>query len=282
MAAIKITLAFQNLEQGWTESYILNNPTPGTPALWNTLYGTPLALVRAALLSVDCTQTYIRIAVVGVPFAVQTFKGVGPGTYAAGQSVPNLAILLRCPPILAGPQKAIYLHGFPGSQVNQGVYAPTFDFSAAIGAFTRFLTSAVGNSGWGWIGVNGSTKVKAPLETYTITPGYQVLMTFNPVPLTQQPIFQGVPVGTKIRLRLSGINTKSELNGVQVCLVNSANTALTVYQFGVLPYSHGGFGVYEPTTFIQFGGLNDEKVVTHKTGKPLFLSRGRAPVRART
>lgn len=282
MASVKITLAFQIESQGWTETYILNNPVPGTLQQFNQTYAIPLAQKRAALLSDAVNHTYSRLALVGIPFAVQTFEGIGAGTYAASQTVPNVAILARCPPLVAGPNKAIYLHGFPASQLTNGFYAPSFEFQAGIAAFRQFVTGAIGNATWGWIGVNSSTKVSAPLLDYTVTTGFQVLLTFNPVPLTQTAIFQGVPIGTKIRVRLSGINGKSELNGVQVCLVSSPSEALTVYQFGVLPYSHGGKGVYEPTTFIPFGGLNDEKAVTRKTGKPLFLSVGRAKAKART
>jgi hypothetical protein len=281
MASLKIVLAFTNLDQGWTETYYVNNPVPGNLQSQFNAYAVPLVNLRLPLLSNNCKLTFVRISLVGIPFAVQTFELQDPGTYIANAAVPNVAILLRFYPTVAGPAKALYLHGFPATCLDNGAYRSTFQFATALQALSNFLTAGSQGATWGWIGVNQSTKRKAPMLGYLAGLGFQIVLTFSPL-VDGTEIFAGLPFGLRTRVRLSGVNGKSELNGVQTVLISGANTCQTAFQFGVLPYTHGGFGVYEPTTFINVGNVIAEKAVTRKTGRPLFLARGRVPARSKT
>jgi hypothetical protein len=281
MPVYKITMAFTLQSQGWTETLYLSTANPFSLANVRDLYAIPLVKLRLNLAVGGVTNTYLRIGQYGVPFAVQTFEGQGAGTFDGSADVPNVALLMRGSPVIAGPTKAWYMHGIPDSVIINGSYGPSYAFQAAVQSLRNYLESANQTGAYGWIGVTQTAKVKCAVSGYTINEGFQVVISFLPTP-AQTQIFTGVPINTKVRLRLSGVNGKSELNGVQVCLVTANNQATTVGQFGVLSYKYGGFGVYEPTNFITLAGINDEKVVTRKTGKPLFLARGRALARART
>lgn len=294
MPVYKFTIVFSGNNQGWTESYYYSQPNPLPLAQLYAGPGLGLLQYRQAILANNCSIDYLRIGTVGTKFAVQLFPynllGLyGTGVYGAGgvnDVNSNLALLIRCQPAVAGPNKNIFMRGVPYTILKAGEFSPPATFQKPLNVFLGYL---IGTSSqfqtWGWWGVTQGSAVTCPVVTYALATQapnqYQVTITFAANPAGNS-IFQNVPVGTKVLVRLTGINGKSELNGVQVVTVLSPLTCLTKEQFGVVPFSHGGNGTYNLYGFIGIGAAGAEKLVTRKAGMPLFLERGRAKNRTRT
>lgn len=281
MPIYKITLAMTRDSQGWTESYYLNVVDTLRPQAVHDTWVTPLLGLRQQMMGTGSFIDYSRVSTVGVPFSAQAFTENLPGSYGVSATTPDVALLVRSLPAVGGPPKNLYLRGNPYTIITAGIFSPPALWTKFFGQYTNQLLTGQGGAVWGWMGTVEATKVKCPLTGYTQNAGFQVLLTFGPTP-AQTQLFTGVPINSKVQVRLSGINTKSELNGVQVVTVTGPSTCTTVGQFGVIPWTHGGFGLYEVKSFVTYGNINPEKIVSHKTGRPLFLARGRAPARART
>jgi hypothetical protein len=294
MPAYKVTMVFGMSGQGWTESYTYN--TPATLPLLQVYnnFAVPLINARIAILTSAATITYCRISTQFVRWSAQIFDVSLTGTYGSNAAIgaalvqgviPNLALLVRCYPVAPGPGKSVFLRGLPYTVCTPNGYNPNGFWKKMIQAFFAVLTGGGQGTGWGWIGVTELSQIRCPVLTYAQIPQapnqFQVNITFS-VNAAGQSIFAGQPVGTKGYVRLSGINGKSELNGTQVVIVTGDLTCMTKDQFGVVPYNHGGTGLSNTYSFTPIGSCSDERLVSRKAGRTLFLERGRQPNRART
>jgi hypothetical protein len=283
MPNYKVTLVMGWGEYGWTESWYLNSPTTLTPLTIFNQFASQLGAYRQALLCTGADIEYVRIATVGVPFAVQTFpfNSFANNNFGSPGVSPFVALLLRCTPAAVGPNKNVFFRGIPDNQLGSQSYLPTVAFTKALNQFINYLLTAQNNSVWGWWGVQ--SKTSAPVTNYVpAQTGYQQLITTGPVPTTGLPLFQGVNPGTKVRVRYSGINGKSELNGTQVVIVQTPNTALTKEAFGVVPFNKQGNCEFPTYGFSTLSAINAERITERKPGRPLFASRGRQANRAKT
>lgn len=284
MPVYKITLLFGMESYGWSESYYvsLNAATPLSNVFNN--YGIPLGVARQALSGLQALIKWVRISQVGTPFAVQVFdvQSYGWPPYPAIAGPQNNALLVRCQPTNAGPNKNIFLRGMYNAAISQDDWSPSYDWLGAFQSFSNLLTGnqKIGLT-YGWWGV--IQKASAPVIGYSVSQTtYQVTINTGPIPQTQQPLFASVAVGQKVLVRFSGINVKSELNGTQVCLGVDGNHVMTKEQFGVIPFNRQGNAELPVFGFIQFGGLFWDRMTTRKAGRPFFLERGRQRNRAKT
>ena len=257
---------------------------------------TPYHRLRVQLLAGNATLSYIRYSQIGLPFNVQVYalnqlglfygdKGVPPGLNLIN---PGLSLLLRCNQIGGGAVKSIFLRGLPYVIVKDSLYSPTNQWTTAFNNYTNFLTGFLAqqqfSTPWGWWGIQ--SKVTAPVLKYTLGAAaptlYQVTVTTGPVPATNQPLFAGIAPGTKLLVRFTGINGKSELNGNQVVLVVDPSDVITTHQFGVVPYAFGGKAAYQVFGFHGFQFITPQRLQTRKAGRTLFLEAGRSRNRVRT
>jgi hypothetical protein len=273
----KFTYYFASQGYGWTESY--EKSQPAASSLWDlwTGYGITLGNLRLNMLGNTSVMTYCRVSQVGTRFAAQVFKIFKTGLYGAASAFPNMALLMRCWQTAPGPGKSIFLRGIPYTIITAGEYTPTAQWSQAGNMWINYLTNSQ-NGYWGWIGAQ--TSVSSLLTGYAqnVNPPLQ----WQVVVSTKDPIFQGLAQNTKVLVRFSGINGKSELNGSQVCYVQGPSSVLTKDQFGVTPYVWGGRCELPTFGFNTFNVIQAERLMTRKAGAIAFLERGRARVRAKT
>lgn len=281
MPFYKFTLVMSYSGYGWTESYIFNAvvSTP-TAVLYNT-YGQVLAGLRQNLLCAGASVDFVRISTVGALFSAQTFSYGVPGQVNPSGVNPNLAVLVRGSQQGNGPSKSIFIRGIPGTSITANSWLPTADIVKAFNNLTAYLTQSPSGNSWGWLGANEATKITQPISGYTVGDAFQVTVTI-PTPQGQTAIFAGIPIGTKLNVRFTGINGKSELNGTQVVSVVSTTSCITKQQFGVIPWTHGGTCTLTIAQFNRFFNFEADRLTTRKAGKQLFLERGRSPVRVRT
>lgn len=288
MAVFKITMVFSYDGYGWTESYLLQ--TPGTPTPFNVWVGQGLNLAsnRGGLLVPAASMDYVRISMVGTRFASQVFPGIGAGTWCAGSNIrgctadglpPNVALLMNWEPFVPGPEKHTFLRGLPSDINVNGKYVPTpvWNKASTIWQNTLYGTGLPAGYAWGWWGVTSSTS--AQVTGYLQNPTGTVTITAS------QNLWAGVPLGTKVLLRVSGVNYKSTLNGTNVYYTAGQNSCTTKDQIAVSPFVSPGKVEYPLFGFLQgaftAGAIQFERLQSRKCGRQLFLEHGRAPIRVR-
>ena len=286
MPVYKVTMIFNQDGYGWTESYALNFPAGIGVKQVLGLYAVPLCNWRRQILVQAATLEYVRVGTFGTRFAVQTqrvnlignYKGSASNPALVNGLHPNWCLLLRNYQAVPGAGKSTFLRGLPDEINVNGIYTPTAAWIAALANYTSSLTGAQ-QAQWGWWGA--LTNANAPLTTYTQTQQETVLLTCGNNPVTNAALFLAIPVGTKLLLRVSGVNGKSAINGTNVYFVRSANTAETKDQIAVAPYIYGGNVELPAFGFASISTVADERLQSRKCGRQLFLEHGRAPVRKR-
>ncbi len=271
----KFTMFFEGGGQGWTESWVLYNQSQIGLGILNTAYGNQLVNLRSQLLSNSNYLTYLRINQIGTPFASQLFEYNQIGQYQAITAPINVALLLNAYGTAPGPAKHVFLRGIPESVVSGSSFTLSYAFQASFNAYVKFLQVGSAQVNWGWIAVISKT-FSPTKNSYTQNVDETVTVTSNIA------LWTGVPVGTKILVRFSGFNGKSQLNGTQVCYVESATTVQTKDQIALAPYVYGGRIEYPIFGQNGLSSMNVERIMTRKAGRPFFVERGRAPRRART
>jgi hypothetical protein len=278
----KITLVFAQGGYGWTESYVIQ-VSGLTVAQVFAAYATPIILRRLPMTGQDTTITYCRVSKIGSTFVAQAFYVNQVGTYAVASADQNIALLMKWAPGTTNPEKNMYFRGVPYTILGPGgtlLNPLPAAFRTAFNAWSSFLMGTPG-AAMGWQG-NVNHLVPFPLNDYSQTVGTnQIVLNFKP-DSTGTGIFNNIAANTKVNLRLSGINGKSQLNGVHPVVVNGTSACTTVKPFGVIPYSYGGTGALITLGFIQLNNIQMERIMTRKAGRELFLEHGRSPVRART
>lgn len=273
MPLYKITLVFSSQGYGWTEGYTVTD-TATSPGTIYTKYATALLPLRLAMLGQGAFLQYIRISTILTPFNVQTLEIQGSeGLYNVAAAFPNTALLVRLYPISPGPSKSLFLRGVPYTIIGpDGQFKSNATWLRAYNAW-KALISGPNNTAWGWYGVQNN--LKANVTTYVQDPdSFLVSVT------VATPLFTA-PVGTKINVRFTGINGKSELNGTWPVTVVSTTTVKTVKPFGVVPFVHGGYATNFAHQFNPCGGTQEQRIMTRKAGRQLFLEHGRSAVRIR-
>lgn len=148
--------------------------------------------------------------------------------------------------------------------------------------FNAWKASLILNN-FGWV---GTTSIQQRLITsYTRVDGLVTGFTFGGTGFAW-------PAGyDTVAIRVSGVNTKSVVNGVQLVRPGTANTATLVKPIAAGPFllpgtatlnTRGFIGLAAPPGSQQTGTVEGQVIMTRERGRPLLASRGRAPARART
>lgn len=275
----KVTFVFGMDEYGWTESYIIN--TAAGQYTFDGLYNfviSPIVSARLSLLAPTASMTYVRISVVGTPFAVRLFAVNSQGLYGSYTNQPNPpgldpslqpndALLVRLTPASPGPAKSIYLRGLPKEiEDDNGNYNNDPGFTILLRSYFTSFTKISGNS-FGWWGVQ--SKTFAPVSNYAQNADGTVTIT------TTTNLFTVTTPPTPTIIRISGVNGKSILNGSRVYYPLTTTTAKSKDQIAVSPYIFGGRVEVPVYGYTQAGSFVAERLMTRKCGRALFLERGR-------
>lgn len=267
--------------QGWSESYIFPRDQV-TVAQVNQTILQPCALARARLLATEYTLQAFRATKIrldnGTPvkrnsdLVIVNYE-INKGVTGWEGCQPNECVIANGVTNDGSREKKVFMRGIPDVVITNG---GTLNRNENLGWFSRldsfFALLLLNQAGWiGDVADGGQTNVTG----YTIEDSFQILIT------VQDNFFAAIPVGTRVRVRLNGINTKSELNGIRWVSVVSANSVRTVEAFSLWPYSHGGQlqALLTPKPFFSAGGWGAELARTHQTGKVSVGTRGRQSAR---
>jgi hypothetical protein len=273
MAIYKVTLVFSSQGYGWTEGYFIQSSAT-QPSVVFAQNAQQLVALRLAMLGQGAFLNYVRVSTVLTPFFVSTNEiQNAEGLYNVSAAFPNTALLIRFSGLQAGPQKNLFLRGVPYTIIGpDGQFKSNATWLRAYNAWKGYI-SGPNNSLWGWYGVQNN--VKSNLTTYVQDPdSFLVSVT------VRDPIFTA-PIGTKQNVRFTGVNGKSELNGTWPVTVVSTTTVKTVKPFGVVPYVHGGYATVFAHTFTFNASTQEQRIMTRKAGRQLFLEHGRQAARIR-
>lgn len=289
---IKNTLIFEDSSYGWTESFF---STAVSGDLINA--GDRLDLIaqkRAKLLGSDGRLKGWRVSiefdngtpprpVLGDSRAVEVnYAGSQPpaGTtdpqtidaYACAK--PGVGILLKWRSTDGTLRKLQFMRGIPdGLEILSG--KPYLTQGTWLSDFVAWRTAMLGGGSFpnGWM-------ANLRRDTVAVT-DYVVDAGSNQIVMTITPNLFPPPFNVRQRVRVSGVNGKSTLNGSQLIDVLSTTQIRTVKPLAVFPFTAAGRVTAFQPAFIQVFGIDTVRIVYRKPGRPLLVSRGRAPVRPR-
>lgn len=279
MSVFKCTIFFQMNSYGWSESYAQNRQDTSYVFAMSGLK--ILCSLRSGILGSQASIIGQRVSDYGIKGDGQPDDQLFGGTFNDGADTPFTSVLGFFLNGTRTSRKTTYFRGVPdGVVINGGRYAPgnVPGFAQNMANLLAFLSTPQTDRTWGWVGRPSPKPLPVTLANYTIDPTTSkvtLLFTGN--------IFNGVPVGTRVSVFLSGINApaKCSLNGTQVVTVVAANSAFVTRPIAVFPYVTGGQGTYAGSVFQAIAVARDLRVTERKAGKAFFVERGRRAVRPR-
>lgn len=273
---IKMTLIFQTNSYGWSESFLTNTGTSDLNAQMASLQ--IIAQKRAALLG---SQSYIKAErcsveadedgnpVVGDSI-LKYIRYNGPITNTSADE--DIGVLITMRNALARHRRNMFLRGiWDDTEGAGGFYLP-----ATPGWQTAFdsWAAAMLSKGVGWWHYSKS-------DPFTVD-GYTVDPVTGYVTVTVLGDAFGAGPYQKQRIRLQGVNVKSQINGVWVATPVSASQIILEKPMGLVPYAGGGVLYTYTRLFDLAQTLDAQKITTRRAGAPLLQSRGRSRAKPRT
>lgn len=271
------TFIMEGMSQGWSESYIF--PRDGfTIAQVNQEIMDPLATLRASLLAREYKltawrATRIRLAdgtaVKRQSDLVISSRGPGGTTAAWAGCQPRECVIVNGITANGEREKKIYMRGIPDVVIEDGGELNTAE---NIGWFSRLNSFTAILLRWqaGFL-IDQTVGQTYLVNNYIINPNLTQQFTFS------GNIFDGLPLNSRVRVRLSKVNGQSRLNGIQTLEVASPVSGSTISPLAVGEYVSGGEGVrlVDPKPFVSVTFWAPEIARTHQTGKVSVGSRGR-------
>lgn len=286
---IKTTFSFAGLEQGWSEDFYWSQAT--SDLVVAELNVTPLAQKRAKLLSKDYMLTVVRNAIVINDLGVKVkrvtdlFEPRLPGIQTWASSSPNLTLMCVWQNANNNDSKKQYMRGIP-AQIGDVGKTPDLSFSGWLTNFDSWRSAMITFAS-GWLKTVVSPGNTAVVNSYVYDPATG-LTTFT---LSAPGLTWPNGFGFKQRVHIS-LPGKTPLDGNIVVVPSAAVTCVTAEPIGVHPFLPGQLGFMQIrtpqlVTLAPIGGsgptgsIHPQRIVTHKTGRPSYASRGRAPERAK-
>ena len=284
---MKTTFSFAGLEQGWSETFYWNAVSDDL-AVAETLVD-PLAKKRAKLLASGYTLTVVRNANIAntVGTKLKRVTDLAEPRYAGistwKPSQPNVALMCVWQTGNNRASKKQYMRGVPAGIGDAGKM-PDLAYSTFLSNFNSWREAMI-QFGAGWL--VGEVARVATILSYTVNPTTaQVTFALSPG-LAPWPVAYGVK--TRVYVQIPG---KSPLDGPLIVVPTSDTSAYTPAAHPAAPLPTGQIGtmlIREPRLVtlspsgIQSppGSIHPQRMVTHKTGRPSYASRGRvaAPVK---
>jgi hypothetical protein len=261
----KTTLVFELGSRGWTESYHYTTAALDYRSASKEIEG--LAEARAAMLG---RQAFIK----GYRVSRQDEKNEGFITYKRYEgdkdkdcAQPDVALLVTAYDILKAKKKNIYLRGiWDDWEVEGGKFV--FEDKAWKKLFAAWSVSLVSPlTGFGWWGIVGRSRANVT----DMIADEEDRLTFS----FASDVFPPGTFGTKQKIRLTGINGRSGLNGEHIVEVIGARSCITAVPTRSVTYRFGGRVQFANYGFIKMNALSAQKVTSRDSGSPLLESRGR-------
>jgi hypothetical protein len=282
---IRVTFSFYGQAQGWSETFAIQSPDGNLTVASAAVL--PLAQKRAKLLANGYVLQIVRCSVV---IDNDGHKVLRQGTLAEpnytgiaawAPATPNLALLTEWSNGADTFTKKQYLRGIPAGLGDQGKI-PDFATSSAAAWASNWnaWTSAMVNFPCGWIGttVSASAVINAYVVdadtaqvTFTLAgAGIPALATLQGY---QQPVYVKLPGKNPLdgRLAVVGVTATS-------CFTVNAHPAppLPAGQLGIMTTRGPGFISLAPAVQgSPAGSIDPQRIISHKTGRPTYASRGR-------
>lgn len=284
---IKTTMNFSGAEQGWSETFYWNQGSSNLKNAEATIL--PIAQKRAKCLADGYTLTVFRNSVVLNETNVKLKRVTDvaeprlPGQTKYAPATPNLALLLTWQNPDQTKKKAMYMRGIPAGLGDAGK-APDVAYKDWYGQFQAWRTAMIGLSA-GWLVTTATDPNTAVIESYTTNETTGIVTFTLKAPGITFPGGQGFK--QRVWVSLPG---KSPLDGYIVIIPGSGLTCTTAEPIGVHPFEPGQFGIMQLRTSTlvtlasvgdqaNIGTIDPQRIITHKTGRPSYASRGRAPVK---
>lgn len=283
---IKTTLAFAGFEQGWTETFYWSQNNTDLTQAETTL--TPIFQKRAKLLAKGYTLTVVRNAVVvgetnnKIKRRTDLIEPRIPGNEAWQPATPNLALYCLWQTSNNTQSKAQYMRGIPAGVGDYGKL-PDLGFGGFLSAFSSWRTAMVALPA-GWMVTEATAPNTAIIESYLLNEETGIVTFTLKAPGLTWP--QGVGFPQRVYASLPG---KSPLDGPIVVIPGVGLTATTAEPVGVAPFQPGQLGIMKirTATLVTLGpvgqgpsgSIHPQRVISHKTGRPSFASRGKAAAR---
>lgn len=271
MPTYKIIFSFNQKKQGWTEVYYKDTPASNLESVKDQVI--PLAQKRAALSGAETFLDAIRVSREGVAndsvITYVPFKGLS--TEQSGS--PDDALLVRMGNTDNTRHRQMFLRGIYDGLADRG--------GSFNNAYPAFITpwqnyeAEVVAGGYVWPSVDPATKVRKDLVGYVSDAVERVTFT------TVEPVFPAGKIGSTVRVRVSGVNGGSVLNGSLLVKVLTTTTCQTIEPYATFAYRFGGKLLYSEVTFAVIANVRAQKIVSRQVGSPLLVSRGRLPARSR-
>lgn len=281
---IETLIAFEGQGQGWSESFA-----------WSSVDGnlfnaqaivTPILQARALLLADGYTLTVARNSQVQAAGGAKILRVTDimeprlPGVGTWPPATPNEALMVYWQNPTNTVVKKQYMRGIPAGLGGNGKQ-PLISYKN----WTTNWNSWVGKmlalpAGWFTTAVTQSLVI----TTYTVDPDTaQVTFTLSVPGGFTWPVPNGVPIAVYVKLP-----GKNPLDGRLTVIPTSATSCFTPQSHPAAPLPMGQIGTMQlrAPTFVPVSGsgqgapqgqIDPQRIVTHKTGRPLFASRGRAP-----
>lgn len=284
---MKTTFTFAGLEQGWSETFYWTAATDDLNAAEALV--TPLAQKRAKLLSQSYMLIVVRNAIVlsdtnvKLKRVTDLFEPRLPGVAAWADAEPNIALMCVWQTGNNRQSKKQYMRGVPAGIVDMGK-KPDLAFGAFLSNFNSWRQAMITFQA-GWL-VTAPVMGQTAIITNYMENAATGIVTFTlAAPLTW-PVDPGFP--TRVYISLP---RKSPLDGPVIVIPDVTGSApFTKNPYGVAPFVMGQIGTMQlraPSlvTLAPIGGqgaagvIHPQRMVTHKTGRPSYASRGRASAR---
>lgn len=270
MSNFKMTMVFQQDDQGWTESYYSGSTGTDPSTLVSKAWA--LAVKRIALCGRETGMTYLRISNIDVKRTTYLHRLTPElrGTAGYVSDSPNTCLVLAMKDTTLAKSKTTFLRGIADEMVdNGGGYAPTPAYRTLLTAFINVLI----NASWGWLGI--ATNTDADLQTLVQNANGTVSGTV--IPTIFAPNLNGL---TRV-LRFKGLTQPGNLNGANPCIITGIGSFETAKRIAILPWANGGKVVLATKTLYPIAEVLPQYIGERKAGKIFASARGRAPARKR-
>lgn len=274
---VKATLFFQTNSFGWTESFLWD----GVNEQNLNVHMASLQIIaqkRAALLG---KSSFIKAERVSLETGDTGQPRLGDsilqyvrynGASVPDSDEPDAAVLVTMRNLVAQHRRNMFLRGIWDDVDGQGgFYLPSV--SGWQSAFNSWAAAMLAKQAGWW---HYEKSAGFDVDTYTVAPatGYVTITVLGDA-------FGDGPY-SKIRVRLSGVNVKSAINGQWVGTPVSNSQIILEKPMALLPYTGGGV-LYTYTRSLDVAAsLDAQKIVTRRAGSPLLQSRGRRRASVRT
>lgn len=262
MPLVKVSLLFEHVGYGWSESWIYEVPSdtfdPSTDA-------DKLASERLLMAADPVKIMYLRITRLN---QLRTVKVIPYGITGSQSNPLNPQDCFVAKHFSATPNRIPSIREYRGIPRSIVKSDGTLEFTPAFVTRWARWNNFLANQPWGWLGE--ISKVKLPIKTLTQAVSGQVTIT------TDTDLFPAGTFPRNVKVFVSGVIGACGLGGNLVGLAIDTKTFVTNKAKCMRPYLGGGFITYGTRAFVPAANNAQQiRLSERKPGRPSYLSAGR-------